>query len=474
MLKKLSIMLLMSFLFPIILIAKTIVVDQNGNGDYLKINDAVNIAIDGDTIYVRAGIYIDQIIIDKKIRLYSDNIDSTIWTHPEYCIWVQSNDVIIKGFHFFNNNKKGFAIYPKQGYSNILIINCIVEGFDKGVKIFENDVLVTNSILLNNDSGIYCSNGGKVTALNNLIHNNNDGISNVNGGSSYLYNNIIIKNNRNGINNDYGQVLGVYYNCVWSNTTNYYKCSSGLGDISLDPNFYDYENNDFRLRPESPCIDSGHPSSEYNDPDGTRNDMGIYGGPYSWQDDDSVPVELSSFDADFHNDKVILRWRTCTETDNFGFEVQRRIPIEDKFTKISFIKGQGTTTTINDYLYEDLDVYQGIYYYRLKQIDFNCGFKYSKTIEVAIESLKDFSLKQNYINPFNPTTTISFELPSRTLVRLSILDVLGKEIETIINREYEAGHNQVLFNAKDLTSGLYFYRLEAGGFVEVRKLMVFK
>jgi polyhydroxybutyrate depolymerase len=86
----------------------------------------------------------------------------------------------------------------------------------------------------------------------------------------------------------------------------------------------------------------------------------------------------------------------------------------------------------------------------------------------------DFKLYQNYPNPFNSATTISFDLPYRALVRLTILDVLGKEIGIIMNRECETGHHQILFDAKNLTSGLYFYRLEAGGYVEVKKLVVLK
>ncbi len=468
MLKKISFMLLMSFLFPIILIAKTIVVDQNENGDYLKINDALNIAVDGDTIYVRAGIYNEQIIISKQITLYSSNYDSTILMHPGYCIGFGNNNVTVQGFTI-QSNGSGYGI-EISGSLNIVIKNNMITNCSTGVYQRKGETLIANNIISDNQTGISCFEDGKVNVLNNLIHKNSRGLHN--NASMYVYNNIII-NNIDGIYNT-AELLSILYNCVWSNTTNYYNCSSGIGDISLDPNFCDYENSDFRLRPESPCIDSGHPSSEYNDPDSTRNDMGIYGGPYSWQDEDPVPVELSNFDAYFQSDKVILRWRTCTETDNFGFEAQRRTAMEDNFTKIGFIEGKGTTITINDYVYEDLDVYQGIYYYRLKQIDFDGSYEYSKIIEVQIESLKGFSLKQNYPNPFNPTTTISFELPEKSNIKLAIYNIIGKEIEVITTGEYEPGYHDILFDANNFSSGLYFYRLEADEFVEVRKLMVLK
>jgi hypothetical protein len=85
-----------------------------------------------------------------------------------------------------------------------------------------------------------------------------------------------------------------------------------------------------------------------------------------------------------------------------------------------------------------------------------------------------FKLLQNYPNPFNLTTTIPFLLPQRTNVTLKVYDVFGKEIATLINKEYDAGEHSIQFNANDLSTGVYFYRLQAGNFIEQKKMILIK
>ncbi|MBD3340205.1 MAG: hypothetical protein GF353_13920 [Candidatus Lokiarchaeota archaeon] len=277
MLNKIHCLILVIFLFSFPLLSKTIIVDQNGNGEYLKINDALNIAIDGDSICVRVGIYNERINIYKQVTLYSDNYENTIITHSTICIAIYSTNVTVQGFTIMSN---GSDIGINIGdFNNITIKNNFVTNCGNGINISGVGVkLISNNIVSDSEFGIY--DNSTATILNNLIHQNTNGIySNSNG--MYAYNNIVI-NNINGISAK-GSMTNLFYNCVWSNTNNYVSCSSGLGDISVDPNFYDYENNDFRLRPNSPCIDAGYPSNEYNDPNATRNDMGIHGGPHSWR-----------------------------------------------------------------------------------------------------------------------------------------------------------------------------------------------
>ena len=85
-----------------------------------------------------------------------------------------------------------------------------------------------------------------------------------------------------------------------------------------------------------------------------------------------------------------------------------------------------------------------------------------------------FALSQNYPNPFNPATTISFDLPSRSLVSLTIFNLLGKEVLSVVSGELEAGSYTRQWNAKDVPSGLYFYRLQAGNFIQTKKLILLK
>ncbi|HED38767.1 MAG TPA: T9SS type A sorting domain-containing protein, partial [Ignavibacteria bacterium] len=85
-----------------------------------------------------------------------------------------------------------------------------------------------------------------------------------------------------------------------------------------------------------------------------------------------------------------------------------------------------------------------------------------------------FSLKQNYPNPFNPTTTISYKLPKQSFVSLKVYDMLGRELAVLVNEEKPMGNYKVNFNASNLSSGIYFYRLTAGSFVETKRMVLLK
>jgi hypothetical protein len=112
--------------------------------------------------------------------------------------------------------------------------------------------------------------------------------------------------------------------------------------------------------------------------------------------------------------------------------------------------------------------------YRLKQIDFDGQFEYSNVIEVDAGLPKVFALEQNYPNPFNPSTVMSYQLPVASNVSLKVYDVLGREVATLVNGRQEAGRYSVSFNAASFASGVYFYRLQAGNFVQTKKMMLVK
>ncbi|MEO8231791.1 MAG: LamG-like jellyroll fold domain-containing protein [Ignavibacteriota bacterium] len=188
----------------------------------------------------------------------------------------------------------------------------------------------------------------------------------------------------------------------------------------------------------------------------------------------SIPVELTSFTALNNDNEVELRWTTATETNNSGFSIERKNKNEKNWNAISFIDGRGTTTEVTNYSYTDKNLSAGSYNYRLKQIDFDGSYKYSNTVEVEVNTPKKFALKQNYPNPFNPSTTISFEIPKQSNVLIKVYDVLGNEITTLVNEEKPAGSYQVIFDASALSNGVYFYRLQAGSFVETKKMILMK
>jgi len=185
-----------------------------------------------------------------------------------------------------------------------------------------------------------------------------------------------------------------------------------------------------------------------------------------------VPVELTSFTARTNKNDVILNWQTATETNNQGFEIQRSS--NGDYRSIGFIDGHGTTTEIQSYIFIDENVLPGEYSYRLKQMDYDGTTEYSKIVEVEVAQPIEYSLSQNYPNPFNPSTTISYSIPKDGLVTLKVYDILGNEVVTLMNNLQTAGTKNITFDAGDLSSGVYYYRLVSGEFTSIKKLILMK
>ena len=210
----------------------------------------------------------------------------------------------------------------------------------------------------------------------------------------------------------------------------------------------------------------------------------------------SLPVELVSFEGDTSEDGVMLNWETATEVNNYGFEIERNTSLlfpsqEGKdWSKIGFVHGYGTTNSPKKYSFTDTDLPDANEAdYRLKQIDNDGAFTYSKTVTVDlpnITSVKDkvkyeFSVEQNYPNPFNPTTTITFTIPFvgnayyASITKLIVYDILGKEVATLVNQKLLPGNHSVTFDASNLSSGMYFYKLKVGEkYNSVKKMMLIK
>jgi hypothetical protein len=188
--------------------------------------------------------------------------------------------------------------------------------------------------------------------------------------------------------------------------------------------------------------------------------------------DDPVPVELTSFSAFGSGNNVVLNWVTATETNNYGFEIERST--SSTWQNIGFISGAGTTTEENSYSFTDRNLVNGIYSYRLKQIDFDGTVSYSDIVEIELGLPGAYSLDQNYPNPFNPSTTIRFALKEKSLVRLAVFNSIGEETAVLLNEEKDAGDHEINFNAHKLMSGVYFYELRAGDFVKTKKMLLIK
>jgi len=194
-----------------------------------------------------------------------------------------------------------------------------------------------------------------------------------------------------------------------------------------------------------------------------------------------VPVELSLFNAIMKQGQVLLEWRTETETNNFGFEIQRS-ETGSEFTKIGFIPGRQTTSQPQRYVYSDCDISSGDFFYRLKQIDTDGSFHFSETRTVTIAAPKDVRMSGCYPNPFNPATTIPYEIGDAGIglqrVQLIIFNSLGEKVRVLVNDEMRAGFYSVKWDGKNdhgdrVASGTYLGFLSVNGRVGQSMKMTF-
>jgi hypothetical protein len=193
-----------------------------------------------------------------------------------------------------------------------------------------------------------------------------------------------------------------------------------------------------------------------------------------------LPVELTSFIASVNDNHIDLHWKTATEINNFGFEIERLmegklLTSRGVWEKIGFVEGYGSSNAEKEYNFTDKNVsLAGKYFYRLKQIDTDGSFDYSEVVEVELTAPSKFGISQNYPNPFNPVTTIKYTLPKTGYVTLKVYNTLGEEVAVLVNEIKEAGIYNVGFDASKLSGGVYFYRIVAGKISQVKKMILLK
>jgi len=198
-----------------------------------------------------------------------------------------------------------------------------------------------------------------------------------------------------------------------------------------------------------------------------------------------LPVELSAFSSVVEIKAVSFKWTTATEKNNFGFQIERSIVhpstnINSEFIVLGFVHGSGNSNSPKTYTFRDESVPYGKYIYRLKQFDTDGKYTIIKQVEIETGVPNRYELQQNYPNPFNPVTTISYSLPEESNVTIKIFNTLGNEVGTIVNERQNTGSYNVSYNAMSLSSGVYFYRIEAYSlkdsrvFIETKKMSVIK
>ncbi|MDP3148110.1 MAG: T9SS type A sorting domain-containing protein [Ignavibacteria bacterium] len=197
--------------------------------------------------------------------------------------------------------------------------------------------------------------------------------------------------------------------------------------------------------------------------------------PYIGADESNtpLPVELTSFTVSAKGNVVELTWQTATEKNSSYFEVQRKSD-KDSWTTVGKVSAAGTTTEKAKYSFTEKDVKGAVAYYRLKMVDLDGSYSYSKEVEAKVDLPVNFELSQNYPNPFNPSTTIKYAVPVDSKVKLEIYSSLGELVTTLVNDLQPAGNYSVAFDASRFASGTYIYRLTANSTVITKKMLLLK
>jgi hypothetical protein len=201
--------------------------------------------------------------------------------------------------------------------------------------------------------------------------------------------------------------------------------------------------------------------------------------------DVSLPVQLSAFTAAAEDGQIILRWTTQSEIANLGFIIRRSTDFEGPYTELASytdnekLAGQGNIADATVYEYYDDRVENGHkYYYTLTDVDLGGKQTTHGPVEATALSIElttnQYFLSQNYPNPFNPRTVIGWQLAVDSNVEFSIYNILGEKVTTLVSEKQKAGYHEIEFNAQNLPSGIYLYRINAGEWQDVKKMLLLR
>jgi hypothetical protein len=478
------------------------------------INNAIFGAFLDATFYGITDFILDKNVINNVrigIEMFNSNSvvkSNSIYTDPnstgdpiagiriaaftnDYTPIIDSNDIV-------NGNNRGYGITKDLG-SSPTITNNIIKlvrsdygircGIDGNSKIFNNNIIGVGGY-----DGIY-KNGSSIQAYNNFVFGTFSDYGII---VTYdtLKNNIVTGAVK-GIGSDGSST--VQYNNSWNNETNYESFTPDTTNLSVDPMVVNDDETqgelDFHLQAYSPLIDAGDPT--ILDRDGSRSDIGLYGGPYGWTYtyQDLAPRPPHNLTAAIEEGLVKLTWNKNTEADFSHYRIYR-----DTVTIVIYDSTKMIGETVDTFYYDNLPPVnrETRYYYVITAFDNQGNQSYpSEEINVLVTGLGEqppigydgYRLLSNYPNPFNPSTIIPYRLKERGHVRLSIYDLKGELVRVLVNEWQERGYYEVVFqpNAEDkskitklevpmgktyshLSSGIYIYSIQV---IDERNIPVF-
>jgi hypothetical protein len=256
---------------------------------------------------------------------------------------------------------------------------------------------------------------------------------------------------------------------------------------AFDPNSMMVEGN-FTFTPQSWTFGPANPSAAdiLPLPSGTMNGVAYFdlcgitsfsGGSAGFSVNDGtpalLPVELLSFSARAVNNTFIqLDWSTATEVNNEGFDVERSFDGVN-FEKIGFVAGNGNSTVVNHYQFNDTEVSVGIHYYRLKQVDFDGQFEYSNIVSARIDATSTFAVSPFIPNPAETSSSLVFSVKKPTAVKVVLYNGIGQLVDSRFLDLKEGSHTET-FNVDKLSAGVYTAIITIDDQSFSRKLMVTK
>jgi len=198
--------------------------------------------------------------------------------------------------------------------------------------------------------------------------------------------------------------------------------------------------------------------------------------------DNSLPVVLSSFTAIAGDGQVTLRWVTESEVDNLGFNILRSLFENRDYQQINveLIPGAGSSSIRHEYEYVDKGLTNGIkYWYKLEDVDYSGNTELHEPVSATPmkkAAPSEFCLYPNYPNPFNPITTISYDLPEDGFVELSVYNMRGEKVATLMKGNREAGSYRLNWDGRNengeiVSSGIYFLRIVSGSYSTTNKMI---
>jgi hypothetical protein len=438
---------------------------------------------------VRAGFYLSSSnsIVRKNIILMNNEPigEGIIITgiSPIYESLIDSNYIEVnKPITGINKNIGASAIIKNNV---IKLYNAGSEGIHSGIagtsKIFNNLIIAEAGY-----DGIY-KNGSVVQVINNYLTGTFTDYGILAGPNDTLKNNVVTDATR-GIGAWDNQNLIVQYNDSWNNGINYNGFTPDTTNLSVDPMIVNDDTTqgdlDFHLQKYSPLIDAGDPN--ILDRDGSRSDIGLYGGPYGWTYtyQDLAPRPPHNVTATIEDGLVKLTWNKNTEADFSHYRIYR-----DTLSILIYDSTKIRGETVDTFYYDQLPPvnHETTFYYVITAIDNQRNQSYpSEEISVLVTGMAEhppkgydgYRLLANYPNPFNPSTIIPYRLKEAGYVKLYVYDVKGELVRVLVNQWQEKGYYEVVFqpNAEersransfevpmgktysDIATGVYIYMI---------------